>query len=190
MNLRPENAVMIDDNPVERAAIEAALPGVRVLGRHLYYLKRVLLWSSETQRSVITRESAQKTEMVRAQLEARDRSASSFRTTNSCRPLRLRVTLSVRAKHERPAPEPSDRTLQQDEPVQHDRRSLHAGTMSAALLGGRELYVLHAEDRFTHYGLVGAAWVNRNCLDHFVLSCRVLGLGIEETFLAHLAEPV
>ena len=46
-NLRPQNVVMVDDNPVERAAIEAALPGVRTLGRHLYYLKRVLLWSAE-----------------------------------------------------------------------------------------------------------------------------------------------
>ncbi len=86
MNLRPENAVMIDDNPVERAAIQAALPGVRVLGRHLYYLKRILLWSSETQRSVITRESAEKRKWSVHSLSARP-SASSFHTTNSCRPL-------------------------------------------------------------------------------------------------------
>ena len=60
---------MIDDNPVERAAIQAGLPGVRVLGSHPYYLKRVLLWSPETQQRVITRESGQKTEMAQAQLE-------------------------------------------------------------------------------------------------------------------------
>ena len=52
VNLRPENVVMVDDNPVERAAIQEQLPGVRVLGSHLYYLKRVLLWSSETQQYV------------------------------------------------------------------------------------------------------------------------------------------
>ena len=60
---------MIDDNPVERASIQAGLPGVRVLGSHLYYLKRILLWSPETQRTVITRESVRKTEMVHAQLQ-------------------------------------------------------------------------------------------------------------------------
>ncbi len=54
-------------------------------------------------------------------------------------------------------------------------------------LAGRQLYVLQAEDRFTQYGLIGAAWVHRNCIEHLVLSCRVLGLGIEESFLAHLA---
>ena len=49
VNLRPQNVVMVDDHPVERAAIRQQLPGVRLLGSQLYYLKRVLLWSSETQ---------------------------------------------------------------------------------------------------------------------------------------------
>src|ERR1700677_4200658 len=38
LNLQPGNAVLIDDNPVERAAVQAVLPKVRVLGKHLYYL--------------------------------------------------------------------------------------------------------------------------------------------------------
>jgi predicted enzyme involved in methoxymalonyl-ACP biosynthesis len=47
--------------------------------------------------------------------------------------------------------------------------------------------VLEAEDRFTQYGLIGAAWVHQNCIEHLVMSCRVLGLGVEDAFLAHLA---
>ena len=47
--------------------------------------------------------------------------------------------------------------------------------------------MLEATDRFTHYGLIGAAWVHQGCVEHFVLSCRALGLGIEESFLAALA---
>ena len=71
VNLRPQNVVMVDDHPVERAAIQQQLPGVRVLGSHLYYLKRVLLWSAETQTPFITAESAQKTALVQAQSAAR-----------------------------------------------------------------------------------------------------------------------
>ena len=52
---------------------------------------------------------------------------------------------------------------------------------------GRRLYVVQAEDRFTQYGLIGAAWVRQNCIDHLVLSCRALGLGIEDAFLGHIA---
>jgi predicted enzyme involved in methoxymalonyl-ACP biosynthesis len=47
--------------------------------------------------------------------------------------------------------------------------------------------VLLAEDRFTHYGLIGAAWVAENCIEHMVMSCRALGLGLEDAFLAFLA---
>ena len=52
---------------------------------------------------------------------------------------------------------------------------------------GRRLYVLQAEDRFTQYGLIGAAWVRQNCVHHVVMSCRALGLGIEDALLAHIA---
>src|SRR5580658_1763880 len=52
---------------------------------------------------------------------------------------------------------------------------------------GRQLHLLQAEDRFTQYGLIGAAWVDHNCIEHIVLSCRALGLGLEDAFLAHLA---
>jgi hypothetical protein len=52
---------------------------------------------------------------------------------------------------------------------------------------GNELHVIQAEDRFTQYGLIGAAWVHENCVKHVVMSCRALGLGIEDTFLASIA---
>ena len=54
------------------------------------------------------------------------------------------------------------------------------------LAAGRQLHVFQAVDRFTQYGLIGAAWVDKNCIEHLVMSCRALGLGIEETFLAQL----
>jgi predicted enzyme involved in methoxymalonyl-ACP biosynthesis len=53
---------------------------------------------------------------------------------------------------------------------------------------GRELHIIEAGDRFTHYGLIGAAWVRHNSVDHMVMSCRALGLGIEDSFLAFLAD--
>ena len=68
-NLLPRNAVSIDDNPTERMKVKAALPGIRVLGADLYGLRRVLLWSSETQTSAITDEAGRRTELIRANLE-------------------------------------------------------------------------------------------------------------------------
>lgn len=185
VNLRPQNAVMIDDNPVERAAIQAGVPGVRVLGRHLYYLKRILLWSAETQQRVITEESGRKTEMVHAQLQ-RESVRKSLSHEEFLQTLQLRVSLSVlrdtRDLNMSRALELFNKTNQFNTTGQRYTLEQCHEYFNA----GQELYVIQAEDRFTQYGLIGAAWVRENCVTHVVMSCRALGLGIEDTFLASI----
>jgi FkbH-like protein len=187
MNLRPQNAVMIDDHPVERAAIQAGLPGVRVLGSHLYYLKRVLLWSPETQQSVITREATQKTQMVQAQLR-RESVRQSLSREEFLQTLDLRVSVSVL---------PGTQDLHMSRTLELFNKTNQFNTTGARytleqchrhFFDGGRLYVVEAEDRFTRYGLIGAAWVRDNRVEHMVMSCRALGLGIEDAFLAALAD--
>jgi FkbH-like protein len=186
VNLRPQNAVMIDDNPTERAAVQQGLPGVRVLGGHLYYLKRILLWSAETQQPALTQESERKTEMVHAQLQ-RESVRKALSQEEFLRTLQLRVSLSVlhdtKNLHMIRALELFNKTNQFN--TTGERYTLEQCHQHFA--AGRELYVIQAEDRFTQYGLIGAAWVYQNCVNHVVMSCRALGLGIEDTFLAYLA---
>ena len=187
LNLRPENTVMIDDNPVERAAIAAGLPGVRVLGAQLYYLKRILLWSAETQQPVITRESADKTGMVRAQLQ-RETVRLALAHEEFLRTLGLRVSLvlvpATNNLHMSRALELFNKTNQFN--TTGTRYSL--AQCHELFTTGHQLWVIQAEDRFTQYGLIGAAWVHENCIYHLVMSCRALGLGIEDAFLAWLSE--
>lgn len=186
VNLRPQNAVMIDDNPVERAAIQAGLPGVRVLGSHLYYLKRILLWSSETQQREITRESARKTEMVHAQLK-RESVRKTLSHEEFLQTLGLCVSLSV-------LQDTTDlnmsRALELFNKTNQFNTTGERYTLEQChrhFVAGRRLYVLQAQDRFTKYGIIGSAWVHRNCIHHLVMSCRALGLGIEDAFLAYIA---
>jgi FkbH-like protein len=186
VNLRPQNAVMIDDNPVERAAIQAGLPGVRVLGRQLYYLKRILLWSSETQQRALTAEAGRKTEMVQAQLQ-RESVRKTLSHEDFLQTLGLRLSLSVlhdtNDLNMNRALELFNKTNQFNTTgVRYTLEQCHQ-----RFAAGRRLHILQAEDRFTQYGLIGAAWVDHNCIEHIVLSCRALGLGIEDAFLAHLA---
>ena len=186
VNLRPQNAVMIDDHPIERAAIQAGLPGVRVLGSHLYYLKRILLWSPETQQPVITQESGRKTEMVHAQLQ-RESARKTLSHQEFLQTLGLGVSLSV--LHD-------TKDLNMSRALELFNKTNQFNTTGARytleqchqhFIAGRRLYVLQAEDRFTQYGLIGAAWVHQNCIHHLVLSCRALGLGIEDALLAYIA---
>jgi FkbH-like protein len=186
VNLRPQNAVMVDDHPAERAAIQQQLPGVRVLGSHLYYLKRILLWSPETQTPAITAESAKKTELVQGQLQ-REAARKSVSHEEFLRTLELRVSL-VRIRDARDVE--FNRALELFNKTNQFNTTGARYTFEQChrlLAGGWQLHVIAAEDRFTQYGLVGAAWVQGNCVEHLVMSCRALGLGIEEAFLAQLA---
>lgn len=49
LNVPPRLALFIDDNRDERSAMQAVYPDLRVLGHDPYYLRRILLWSAETQ---------------------------------------------------------------------------------------------------------------------------------------------
>ncbi len=186
VNLLPKNVVMVDDNPAERASIQAGLPGVRVLGSHLYYLKRVLLWAPETQQPVITHESSRKTEMVQAQLE-RESVRRTLSHEEFLQSLRLHVEVSILRDtgdvHISRAIELFNKTNQFN--TTGERYTLEQFHKKFA--AGERLYVLQAEDRFTQYGLIGAVWGNRNRVTHMVMSCRALGLNIEDSFLAYLA---
>ena len=186
VNLRPQNVVMVDDHPVERSAIQQQLPGVRVLGSHLYYLKRILLWAPETQTPVITTESRSKTAMVQAQLE-REAVRKTLSQEEFLQTLDLRVAI-LRI--------PNLKDVNMNRALELFNKTNQFNTTGARytleqchqrLAAGNQLHVIEAVDRFTEYGLIGAAWVRQNCVEHLVMSCRALGLGIEESFLAELA---
>jgi FkbH-like protein len=68
-----------------------------------------------------------------------------------------------------------------------DRRYTEADLMGA-IRNGAVLGVLFVEDRFTAYGLVGAAIIGDGIIEHMVISCRVMGTGADAAFLALAAE--
>ena len=186
VNLRPQNVVMVDDHPVERSAIRQQLPGVRVLGRHLYYLKRILLWAPETQTPALTLEAGAKTVMVQAQLQ-RETARKTLTQEEFLQTLKLRVSL-FRIRDSRDVN--LNRALELFNKTNQFNTTGARYTLQQChqfLASGRQLYVIEAEDRFTQYGLIGAAWLDQNCVTQWVMSCRALGLGIEEAFLAGLA---
>ena len=52
------------------------------------------------------------------------------------------------------------------------------------------MFSLHVADRFGDHGLVGAAVVAHGEIAGLVMSCRVLGLGVEHAFLQHVVDAV
>jgi FkbH-like protein len=186
VNLLPKSAVFIDDNPVERASIAQAFPEMRILGSHPYYIRRVLLWAPETQVALITAESAQRTEMVQAQVD-RERSRQRMSRTEFLVSLEIKVSI-VRIMDTRHVG--FARCLELINKSNQFNTTGRRWTMEdcAAFfaLGGR-YHAFEVRDRFAAYGIVGVAILLDATIKQFVMSCRVLGLDVETAVIAWIA---
>ena len=188
VNLLSRSAVFIDDNPVERAEMESVFPEMRILGRYPFYLRRTLLWSSETQVESISFESASRTQMVHAQIE-REASRQVLDRRAFLLSLDLRVVCyAMSAAHPRfkRAHELLNKTNQFNTT---GRRWTHEELEAFLRIGGL-MFAFDVTDKFTVYGLVGLCLVNDGVLEQFVMSCRVNGLDVEIAALSAILDAV
>jgi FkbH-like protein len=185
LNLLPRSTVFIDDNPVERAAVQAAFPDIRVLGADQYYLRRILLWAPETQVPTVTDESARRTEMIQA---AGERESTRARLSRpeflASLGLRLRLIEVADAAHKSfpRAFELINKTNQ----FNTTGKRWTQEAMRAALAAGTTLYAFEVEDRFSQYGLVGVVIAGADRIEQMVMSCRVVGLDVEIAAVAEV----
>jgi FkbH-like protein len=185
LNILSRNLLFIDDNPVERASVQAAFPDIRVLGPNPYYWRRILLWSAETQLSNITDESRRRTEMVRAQVERekqrRRMSRDEFLAT-------LAITVSIHKIDSADSPY-FPRAFELLNKSNQFNTTGQRWTLQDCVLAFSKkfvFYVFEVEDRFTKYGLVGVIITFEYGVEQFVMSCRVVGLDVELAVLAEL----
>ncbi len=189
VNLLPRNVVYVDDNPVERAAVATAFPDIRVLGSPVYHLRRILLWSAETQVAHVTAESAQRTEMVRAQIDR-----ESFRRETSreefLAQLEVRVQMLEIADPEHPRFGRSLELINKTNQFNTTGRRWTIEECRSYFQNGGLFAAFMVEDKFTTYGLVGVALLQRATdemrIEQFVMSCRVIGLDVELSVLSEL----
>jgi len=178
VNLLPKSVVFIDDNPVERAAVKAAFPEMRVLGPNPYLWRRILLWSPETQVATITSESAARTEMVQKQVE-REEQRQHLSREDFLASLGVRASVSeVASTADRRFP----RTLELINKTNQFNTTGKRWTLQECeglFRDGGSVFVLEVADRYTAYGIVGVLLVRGADIVQFVMSCRVVGMDVE-----------
>jgi len=181
--------LFIDDHPIERDRVRKRLPEVEVWGENPFDLRRTLLDDPRLQQPRITAETAARTELVKAQLGRQQLRAE---TLDEAAYL---ASLNIQCRIERLAPDANFARIaelfQRTTQFNTTGRRFAAGEL-AALVSDPEAYVfsLHVADRFGDHGLVGAAVVTDDEIKGLVMSCRVLGLGVEHTFLQHILDAV
>ena len=182
-NLTPRNVVFIDDNPVERDSIVTAFPGVRAIGSNPLLWRRILLWSAETQVAAISAESAQRTEMIKSQI---DRESEREAMPREAFLASLDVEVDLRAI--RSTDDPSfARALELTNKSNQFNTTGRRWTLleiKAGFADGLEMTTFEVTDRFTAYGVVGVAFVRGAEILQFVMSCRVVGLEVEYAVIA------
>jgi predicted enzyme involved in methoxymalonyl-ACP biosynthesis len=166
--------------------MQGAFPEMRVLGKHPYYLRRVLLWAPETQVAAISSESGRRTEMIQAQIERESQRKALSREE-------FLLTLGVRIKAMEIGDVAHPRFARAFELINKTNQFNTTGRRwtqeecVAGFRGDTKFYAFEVADKFTEYGLVAVVIAHGAAIEQMVMSCRVVGLGVEETVLAIVA---
>ena len=76
-----------------------------------------------------------------------------------------------------------------DRPTLERARTHASGSQQElAAAANARVFALHVADRFADHGLVGAAVIEDGEITGLVMSCRVLGMGIEHAFVQHVTK--
>jgi FkbH-like protein len=182
-----EAFLFVDDNPVERERVRQRLPEVEVWGEDLVSLRRALLDDPRLQVARVTNESSRRTELMKAKLGRERLQAEAVDEESYLASLQIRISIEQMAQdaHFDRIDELFRRTTQFN-----TTGRVFTASQLRELAGASDarIFALHAADRFADHGLVGAAVIENGAITGLVMSCRVLGLGIEHRFLQHVID--
>jgi FkbH-like protein len=188
-NLLPGNVLFVDDNPVERASIQAAFPAVRAIGPEPLLWRRILLWSPETQVAAISAESTARTAMVQAQVE-RETQRKHMSREEFLASLNVQLDLLEITTTEHPRFKRALELINKSNQYNTTGIRWSEQQCQAAFAEGTSFFAFEVKDRFTPYGLVGVVVVKGTHVGQFVMSCRVVGMGVELAALATIFDIV
>ncbi len=188
LNLGLDSFVFVDDNPLECAEVEASCPGVLVLRLPVdedpvAFLRNV--WPLNL--LDVTEEDGRRSDMYRENL-ARNRFGRSAGTlANFLAGLDLQIDIAppTEAQLARVA-----QLTQRTNQFNFTNRRRSVAEIALALRRGTECRAVEVRDRFGNYGLVGVVLFEPDSdalvIDTFLLSCRVLGRGVEHAVLREI----
>lgn len=184
LNLGLDSFVFVDDNPTERELIRQMLPMVSVpefpeqpYGLPVFFKRLV---EEEFKVYSVTEEDKAKTAQYRAnaQRKASQRTFADF--DDFLRSLEMR--LSIIEANEYNIPRIAQMTQKTNQFNLTTKRYTDS-EIKAMVAKGWKVYCLSVADRFGDSGITGCIMVNGNTIDTFLLSCRILGKGIETAFI-------
>ncbi len=190
LNLGLDSFIFLDDNPVECAEVRSALPqvltiqvppdeGLVDLLRHSWAFDRLKVTEEDRKRTLMYRLNADRT-----RLESQAADIGTFLAS-----LDLKIDIGT------PSEDQWSRVSQLTQRTNQFNFSTRRRTETEVRQldrSGLECLRVEVSDRFGEYGLVGVAIFDPSgdalAVDTMLLSCRVLGRGVEHSMFAHLGK--
>jgi len=191
LNLGLESFIFVDDNPVECAEVEANCPGVLTLqlpedpADIPQFLKHC--WAFDVLK--VTAEDTRRSEMYRQSREREELRAQAGSLADFIEGLNLKIQIAPMS------PDQLSRVSQLTQRTnQFNLTTIRRTETEIQGLSGEDkdtaVLTVSVSDRFGDYGLVGVMICGEQAealdVDTFLLSCRVLGRGVEHEMLAYL----
>ncbi len=189
LNIETDSLVFIDDNPVEIEEMRMRCPEVVSLQvpEDIAGVTELLKQPYLFEKFIVTQEDQQKTQMAQSEL-LRKKEQRSLAPEDFLKGLEIKVFLSrMRESEIARVAQLINKTNQFNLTTIRRTQSEVQGLMASDVI---DVYTMKVSDKFGDYGLVGVCIVQRigdeASIDTFLMSCRVLGKGVESAFLSGL----
>ena len=184
LNLGLDSFVFIDDNPTERELIRQMLPMVSVPDFPLQPYELPMFFKKLVKDYFkvysITDEDKKKTEQYKAN-SARAQAQLAFEDFEAFLES-LDIQMTIESANEFNIPRIAQMTQKTNQFNLTTKRYTDAD-IKGFLSDGWKIWCISIADRFGDNGISGAIMVNGDTIDTLLLSCRILGKGIEKAFL-------
>lgn len=184
LNIGLDSIVFIDDNPSERELIRKVLPSVIVpdFPEHPYDLPVFYKHLLDNYFKVysVTAEDRAKTEQYKANARRAESQKHFTDIEEFLKSLELHLTIT--RSNEFNIPRISQLTQKTNQFNLTTMRYTDTDIKQMEKQGNR-IWCVSVADRFGDSGITGCIIINGNRIDSFLLSCRVLGKGVEDAFI-------
>ena len=185
-NILPQNILFIDDNPLEIAEVKQAFPSIRTLTVPQGAWRAVLLYSTETQMSnALTDESKQRTVLIQAK-KSRDSDSLTMQRDEFLISLNLELSSKKIHNINHKSFERAIELLNKTNQFNSTGKRWSIAEISQFLKADGLIMTFSAKDRFAEHGIIAVILLKDCIIEQFVLSCRVFGLGIEQSIIYQL----
>jgi FkbH-like protein len=191
LNIGLDSMVFIDDNPAECALISQECPecAVVVLPDKPYLLPAAVSAIAGLENIHITEEDRRKGDLYRAEAARREQEDQYSNLDEFLRSLEMEVAIDPATRFS--IPRIAQLTQKTNQMNMTTRRYSEAQIDAFANDPARAVFSVSARDRFGDHGIIGVMILelreSEYAIDTFLLSCRVIGRGIEQAMVAFAA---